>query len=80
MDLTIKHKAGRENLNADALSRNPVHVSVVSAVSADCDQSLLPDVTAIQEEQKKDPDLAAMLHYLRDGTLPDDEVGIKSCC
>lgn len=77
MDLTIKHKAGRENSNADALSRNPVDVSVVNAVSADSDQSLLPDVTALQEEQKKDPELAAMLHYLRDGTLPDDEKSAK---
>ena len=66
MDLTIKHKAGRENSNAsaDALSRNPVIASFVGAVAADSDQSFLPDVADLQEEQKKDPELAAMLHYL----------------
>ena len=73
MDLTIRHKAGRENSNADALSRNPIDASVVSAVSADSDQSLLPDVTALRDEQKKDPELAAMLRYLQESTLPDDE-------
>ena len=67
MDVTIKHKAGRENSNADALSRNPVNVSLVCAVAADSDQSLPPDVAALHEEQK-DPELAAMLHYLQDST------------
>ena len=73
MDLTIKHKAGQENSNADALSRNPVDTSSVCAVSADSDQSLLPDVAVLKEEQKKDPELAAMLQYLQDGILPEDE-------
>ena len=41
MDLTIQHKAGRENSNVDALSCNPIDVSSVCAVSADSDQSLL---------------------------------------
>ena len=73
MDLTIKHKAGWENSNADALSRNPVSASFVGAVATDSDQSFLPDVAALQEEQRKDPELAVMLHYLQDGTLPEDE-------
>ena len=74
MDLTIKHKAGQENSNADTLSRNPIDASVVSAVSADSDQSLFPDVTSLLDEQKNDPELAAMLCYIQEGTLPDDEV------
>ena len=31
------------------------------------------DVTALREEQRKDSGLAAMLQYLQDGTLPQDE-------
>ena len=77
MDLTIKHKAGRENSNEEALCRNPIDASVVSAVSADSDQSLFPDVTSLLDEQKNDPELAAMLCYIQEGTLPDDEKSSK---
>ena len=49
MDLTIKHKAGRENLNADALSHNPVDVISIGAVLAANEWSLLPDVAALRE-------------------------------
>ena len=77
MDLVIKHKAGRENSNADALSRNPVDVSSVCAVSTEEEESLLPDLGDLQAEQKKDPYLAAMFLYLQNGTLPEDEKLIK---
>lgn len=77
MDLTIKHKAGRENSNADALSRNPIDASLVCSVSSDSNRPLLPDVADLKEEQKKDPELAAMLRYLQDGTLPEDEKSAK---
>ena len=30
-------------------------------------------MTALRDEQKKDLELAAMLHYLQEGTLPDSE-------
>ena len=73
MDFTIKHKAGRENSNADTLSRNPIDAGLVLVVFTDSDQPLLPDVTSLQEEQKKDPKLATMLHDLQDGTLPEDD-------
>ena len=39
MDLMIKHKAVRENSNADALSRNPMDVSSISAVTTDREES-----------------------------------------
>ena len=58
MDLLIKHKTGRENSNADALPHDDA--SVVSAVCADSDQSLFPDVTALLDEQKNDPELAML--------------------
>ena len=35
MDLTIQHKAGKKNSNADALSRNPVEDSTIGAVAVD---------------------------------------------
>ena len=50
---------------------NPVEASVASAVTT---QSLIPD---IQEEERKDPELVPMLHYLQDGSLPKDEKAAK---
>ena len=73
MDLTIKHKAGRENANADALSRNPAPAASVCALIANSPPPLLPDAATLRDEQKKDPGLAALCLYLEDGTLPDDK-------
>ena len=65
MDLEIKHKAGRENSNAYAMSRNPVDISSVCAVTTDEQES--------SGSLKKDPYLATMFLYLQDGALPEDE-------
>ena len=46
-------RAGRENSNTDALSCNPVDVSLICALSAASDQPLFPDMAALKEEQKK---------------------------
>ena len=48
---------------------------MVSTVSADSDQSLFPDVTALLD--KSDPELAALLRYIQEGTLPDNEKSVK---
>lgn len=74
MDLTIRHKSGKQNQNADALSRNPVN-STVGAVAVDEleeDESML-DMEELCSMQKKDPDLIPMLEYLTDGTLPSND-------
>ncbi len=52
MDLTIRHKAGKKNANADALSRNPVEESVVAAMTTDA---------ALTESAPVIPYLAALL-------------------
>lgn len=68
MDLDIRHRAGKTNLSADALSRNPVPEAVVSAVEAVS--------TKYGEEQYRDPDFRPMFDYLKEGTLPADD---KDC-
>ena len=63
MDITIinKHKAGKQNTNADTLSRNPGETSAVGTVNADSESSLVTDVCQLKEEQDRGPNLAVML-------------------
>ena len=75
MDLTIKHKAGKNNSNADALSRNPCPSSPVSAVESvtTSESEVHIDTVELQAKQKSDPELAAMINYLTEGVLPADD-------
>lgn len=43
MDITIKHKSGKKNTNADALSRCPADESCISAVVEDLQDGNLPE-------------------------------------
>ena len=87
MDLTIKHKAGKKNGNADTLSRCPSSdtqsfedclehtardASSVNAVTADS-ESILPDMESALKLQTTDPDISMMLSYLTCCDLPDDK-------
>ena len=73
LDIKIRHRPGRTNVNADALSRAPLDFEgteirreapgVVAALEQDIDLSLM---------QKQDPDLAEMVTYLETGILPTD--------
>ena len=75
MDLTIKRKPGRRNFNADALSRTP-EINLVTGVSTDHveDSSVTtPSTDAIRESQISDTKLCAMLAYLQEGVLPEDD-------
>ena len=67
-DLTIKHRSGRSNTNADALSRNPIpkDMSSVLAIQA------IDDTPKFQEEQTKDSELAALIQYVKEGVVPED--------
>lgn len=84
MDLTIKHKAGKKNGNADALSRCPSSdsqsledcqehaargASSVNAVTAG-PESIIPDMEAVRDLQTTDHDTSTMLSC---GDLPDDQ-------
>lgn len=80
MDLVIKHKAGRKNTNADALSRNTsADVNAIDAVEQSPDQAeyVVPldhdKVQEIRVAQRSDTTLTSMFEYLERGVLPSDE-------
>jgi len=57
MDMEIKHRSGKVNLSADALSRNPdVEASYVEVVGAE-----------FATQQYIDPDFKAIIDYLKTG-------------
>ena len=72
MDLTIKHKPGKANSNADALSRN---VAVVNSVTTSEEEEEVTDqdLQSLREQQWEDPKLKPMLQYLSDKILPCDK-------
>ena len=71
MDLDIRHRAGKTNYGADALSRNPVpgeEADIVAEIAA---------VQAVEShyssEQYNDPDFNSLISYHKEGTLPEDD-------
>ena len=83
MDLKIKHRSGKKNANADALSRNPVNEET-TVLSLDVDDSndsreeaVPPEAQRqfddIKQEQRSDSDLLLLIEYLETGKLPADE-------
>ena len=76
LDLKIKHRSGRSNSNADALSRSPlpaeqdVSVSEADGVIATMEPG---DCGDLLTRQRDDPDLAAIITYLETGILPPEE-------
>ena len=79
LDLKIRHRSGRSNSNADALSRVPLPLGedlpagetdgVIAALEPgeDFNHGDLPT------QQREDPDLADVIKYLATGILPQDE-------
>ena len=76
LDLTIKHRSGRSNANADALSRSPLPSSKdsmgseVEGVIAALDPGMESDQSM---EQREDAGLADIILYLETGVLPEEE-------
>ena len=74
MNLEIKHRAGKGNTNADALSCNPVDDGQVAQLevrdSSPCD---FPENGDIAAKQTADPDFQVMIAYIKDGNLPTDD-------
>ena len=76
LDITIHHRSGRRNGNADALSRFPLRMGgdepaevaggVVAAITTEPEGDL-PTL------QRRDEDLNTIIQYLESGILPSDE-------
>ena len=85
MNLTIKHRSGKTNTNADALSRNPVDpcqsTGTANVYFVDVEEpsevSLLTDLKQkmkdIRDLQEKDPYLDPLVWYLKKGELPTEK-------
>ena len=88
MDVTIRHKSGKKNSNADALYCCPADIKheslgekpsdvdesqVCSVEGLVKDQVSMPGLMEVAMPQQNDFDMAAMITYLKSGTLPDDE-------
>ena len=75
MDLTIIHRSGKKNNNADALSRFPLPTTtdgnpacgIVAALVVESGEDELAGV------QQSDEELAAIITYVETGVLPEDQ-------
>lgn len=78
-DLTIKHRSGKSNTHADALSRNPVRTPAESSArSVTCtEQEEQLQLKELMEHQEKDEHLKPIFIYLKTGALPANEALAK---
>ena len=84
LDLTIEHRSGKHNANADALSRHPLPTPatdedpvghLVAGLTAD-DRDTSPggsESSSLPTQQRTDPELLGVIEYLETGRLPQDE-------
>ena len=82
LNLTIEHRSGKHNANADALSRHPLPESidgtpterlVAALTTADKREDGSEDGSTLATLQQQDAELAPMIKYLETGTLPQDD-------
>ena len=78
MDLEIKHRSGKSNVNADALSRNPIISAVETLTVTDGEDEAIPrpdveQMTKLKEAQRNDPELQDLCQYLEADILPTEE-------
>ena len=75
LNLQIRHRARRSNMNADALSRSPLPAGGDSDAS-ETDRVIAtvePEQVDLSTCQRRDKNLAAITEYLETGVLPGDE-------
>ena len=77
LNLTIKHRSGHSNVNADTLSRAPLSdsedLTEPDGVIAAMDLAADSDHSALSAAQREDSDLSEIIVYLETGVLPEDE-------
>ena len=80
LNLEIKHRSGKSNSNADALSRNPIaEVNLVETLpSVDSEEEAIPrpeveQMTNLKAAQREDPEMRVLCQYLESDVLPTDE-------
>ena len=91
-NLEIKYRAGQENSNADALSRNPVMkaapepemVTDVQTAAVECQDLLVEGpimdggcVSDLADQQMADPDCGPLLNFLLHEIFPENAVEAK---
>ena len=77
LNLTIKHRSGHSNVNADTLSRSPLPDSedatepdgVITVLDSVADS----DHSTLSTAQRGDSDLSEIILYLETGVLPEDD-------
>ena len=75
LDIRIRHRAGRSNTNADALSRAPIEESVstmeeeAGGVIANISKEVESELTI---SQRQDDELLPIIQFLETGVLPPD--------
>ena len=79
LELKIRHRSGRNNGNADALSRTPLPtkenqpVGQTYGVLATLNPGEESDQSDFSTRQRRDEDLAVIIEYLETGVLPQDD-------
>ena len=80
MDLTILHRSGKRNANADALSRSPLPDSVdhdptgrLVAALSEGGREGSGEEDDLSQQQRADEELAPIITYLETGVLPESE-------